>query len=49
MKPLLSLACLAVITALYLPQGARAQRAEYDALVASHAAANGVPRRWCIA
>ena len=43
MKPLLSLACLAVITALCLPQSARAQRAEYDALVASLAAANGVP------
>ena len=43
MKLLLSLACLAAITALCLPQGARAQRAEYDALVATHAAANGVP------
>jgi len=43
MKRLLSLACLAAITALCLPQGARAQHAEYDALVATHAAANGVP------
>ena len=43
MKHLLSLACLAAITALCLPQGARAQRAEYDALVATLAAANGVP------
>ena len=43
MKRLLSLACLAAITALCLPQSARAQRAEYDALVATHAAANGVP------
>jgi soluble lytic murein transglycosylase-like protein len=43
MKPLLSLACLAAIAALCLPQGARAQRADYDALVATQAAANGVP------
>ena len=43
MKRLLSLACLAAIAALCLPQSAQAQRAEYDALVATHAAANGVP------
>jgi len=43
MKHLLMLGCLAAFTALCLPQTARAQRAEYDALVASLAAANGVP------
>ena len=43
MKRLLSLACLAAMAALYLPQAAQAQRAEYDALVATHASANGVP------
>ena len=39
----LSLACLAALAALSLPQAAQAQRAEYDALVASHARANAVP------
>ncbi len=43
MKYLLSLAWLAAMTALLLPQTARAQRAEYDAMVATHAQANGVP------
>jgi soluble lytic murein transglycosylase-like protein len=42
MKRLLSLAWLATAVAL-LPQAAQAQRAQYDALVASHAQANGVP------
>jgi soluble lytic murein transglycosylase-like protein len=39
----LSLACLAALAALSLPPAAQAQRAEYDALVASHARANAVP------
>jgi soluble lytic murein transglycosylase-like protein len=43
MKRLLSLAWLAAIAALPFPQAAFAQRAEYDALVATHAQANGVP------
>jgi soluble lytic murein transglycosylase-like protein len=43
MKRPLSLASLAAIAALSFPQGALAQRAEYDALVATHASANGVP------
>ena len=43
MKHPLSLACLAALAALSLPQAAEAQRAEYDALVASHARANAVP------
>jgi len=42
MKRLLSLAWLAAAVAL-LPHAAQAQRAQYDALVASHAHANGVP------
>jgi soluble lytic murein transglycosylase-like protein len=42
MKRLLSLAWLATAVTL-LPQAAQAQRAQYDALVASHAQANGVP------
>jgi soluble lytic murein transglycosylase-like protein len=37
------LACLAALTILYLPQAALAQRADYEAMVASHASANGVP------
>jgi soluble lytic murein transglycosylase-like protein len=37
------LACFAAMAALYLPQAALAQRAEYEAMVASHAGANGVP------
>jgi soluble lytic murein transglycosylase-like protein len=43
MKHLFSLAGLAALAALQFPQAALAQRAEYDALVATHAAANGVP------
>src|SRR5882672_10752462 len=43
MKPLLSLACLATIAALHFPEIALAQRAEYDALVATHARANAIP------
>ena len=42
MKRLLSLAWLAAVVTL-LPHTAQAQRAQYDALVASHAQANGVP------
>ena len=37
------LACLAAMAVLYLPQAALAQRAEYEAMVATHASANGVP------
>src|SRR5450756_3103476 len=43
MKRPLSLACLAALAALCFPQGAQAQRAAYDALVATHAKANAVP------
>ena len=43
MKRLLSLASLAAIAALSFPQIARAQHAQYDALVATHARANAVP------
>lgn len=43
MKRLLSLAWLAALAALPFPQAAFAQRADYDALVATHAQANGVP------
>jgi soluble lytic murein transglycosylase-like protein len=43
MKHLFSLAGLAALAALQFPQAALAQRAEYDALVATHAQANGVP------
>jgi soluble lytic murein transglycosylase-like protein len=43
MKKLLSLAWLAAIAALQFPNAALAQRAEYDALVATHAQANAVP------
>jgi soluble lytic murein transglycosylase-like protein len=43
MKRPLFLACLAAIATLYLPQAALAQRADYEAMVASHASANGVP------
>src|SRR6478609_9338946 len=43
MKHLLSLASLAALAVLQFPQAALAQRAEYDALVATHAGANGVP------
>src|SRR5258708_10973275 len=43
MNPLLSLASLAALVALHFPQAAFAQRAQYDALDATHAQANGVP------
>ena len=43
MKRLILLAWLAAISALPLSQPAHAQRAEYDALVSSHAQANGLP------
>ncbi|MGH6703134.1 MAG: transglycosylase SLT domain-containing protein, partial [Bradyrhizobium sp.] len=43
MKRFLALAWLAVIAAPALPSIARAQHAEYDALVATHARANGIP------
>jgi soluble lytic murein transglycosylase-like protein len=43
MKRLFSLVCLATLAALYFPEVARAQHAEYDALVATHARANAVP------
>jgi soluble lytic murein transglycosylase-like protein len=43
MKRSLSLAALATLAALGLPQAALAQRADYEAMVASHAGANGVP------
>jgi soluble lytic murein transglycosylase-like protein len=43
MKRLLSLAWLAAMAVLPFSQTAHAQRAEYDALVATHAQANGVP------
>jgi len=43
MKRLLSLASFAAIAMLSLSQPALAQHAEYDALVATHAQANGVP------
>ena len=42
MKRLSSLAWLIAVAAL-LPQSAQAQRAEYEAMVARHAGANGVP------
>jgi soluble lytic murein transglycosylase-like protein len=43
MKRLLTLACLAAMAALAIPEIARAQRADYNELVARHAQANGVP------
>jgi soluble lytic murein transglycosylase-like protein len=43
MKRLFSLVCFATLAALLFPQGAQAQHAEYDALVATHARANLVP------
>jgi soluble lytic murein transglycosylase-like protein len=43
MKRLLSLGWLAAMAALHFPAIAYAQRAEYDALVATHARANAVP------
>jgi soluble lytic murein transglycosylase-like protein len=43
MKRLLSLGWLAAMAVLPFPGTAQAQHAEYDALVATHAKANGVP------
>ena len=43
MRRLLSLASFAAIAALSFSETALAQRAEYDAMVATHAQANGVP------
>jgi soluble lytic murein transglycosylase-like protein len=43
MKRLLTLAALAATLALTLTDGARAQRADYNELVARHAQANSVP------
>ena len=43
MKRLTSLAWLAAMGAVLFPQISFAQRADYDAMVASHAQANGVP------
>jgi soluble lytic murein transglycosylase-like protein len=43
MKRLLTLAALAVLAALTLSGNARAQRADYNELVARHAQANGLP------
>jgi soluble lytic murein transglycosylase-like protein len=43
MKRPLFLACLAALAALQFPHAASAQRADYEALVASHASANGLP------
>jgi soluble lytic murein transglycosylase-like protein len=43
MKRLLLLASLLTVAALPFSQAAHAQHAEYDALVATHAQANGVP------
>ena len=43
MKRLLTLASIAAITAFSLPENSRAQRAEYNELVAKHAKANGLP------
>jgi soluble lytic murein transglycosylase-like protein len=43
MKSLRLLVLLAAVTAASAPQPSFAQRAEYDALVAAHARANGVP------
>ncbi len=43
MKRLFSLAWLTAIAVVPLTQTAHAQRADYDALIASHAQANGVP------
>lgn len=43
MKRLLSLASLAAMAALPFSQPAQAQRADYEAMVATHAQANGVP------
>jgi soluble lytic murein transglycosylase-like protein len=43
MKRLISFAAFALAVAFCFPQAALAQRAEYNALVATHASANGLP------
>src|SRR5947209_1892647 len=43
MKHFTSLASFALVASLYFPQAASAQRAEYNAMVATHALANGLP------
>ena len=43
MKRLISLATLALMALVYFSQAVLAQRAEYNALVATHASANGLP------
>lgn len=43
MKPLRSLVGLAALAAISFSPAAHAQRADYDAMVANHAAANGLP------
>ena len=43
MKRLLTLASIAALAAVLMPEDARPQRAEYNELVAKHAKANGVP------
>jgi soluble lytic murein transglycosylase-like protein len=43
MKRLFALAWFAIVASLPFPKAAQAQHAEYDALVASHARANGLP------
>jgi soluble lytic murein transglycosylase-like protein len=43
MKRLLTLAALSAMALLPLPETARAQRADYNEMVARHAQANGVP------
>src|SRR5437870_5494275 len=43
MKSIWLLVLLAAVATASVPQRARAQRAQYDALVATHAKANGVP------
>ncbi len=43
MKRSLLVACLAAMAALQFPHAAQAQRADYEALIANHASANGVP------
>jgi soluble lytic murein transglycosylase-like protein len=43
MKPFFATAWFGIIAALACPELARAQHAEYDAMVAAHARANGIP------
>ncbi|HLX17318.1 MAG TPA: lytic transglycosylase domain-containing protein [Bradyrhizobium sp.] len=43
MKRLLTLASIAALAAVLMPEDARPQRVEYNELVARHALANGVP------